>query len=491
MVVLMAVLLGVVEGDFLYTAQEQSLFLHTPLFFRQQMVAAGGLLTWAGCYLTQFFYYPMLGAGLLGLLWLLLMWLLVRTFRLKDSWPTLVPIACLLLTVVTLGYWVYYLKLRGALFDATLGTLVAVSLVWLYRSLRRPWLRTLFVPVAACVGYPLFGFYGLWATLLMGLTAWSTKGSNRIADTALALLAVVAVPLIGYYTIYHETNLVNIYWTALPIFAMHGHSYFAYHLPYIALVLTVTLLPLTSHLSPLTAHLSLLTLTAIAVTLFWYKDDNFHRELAMRRSIDNVQWEQVLRTAGGAKGEPTRAMCMMQNLALFRTGQHGDQMFQYPQGAKRPNAPFTTRMVHTVGKMLYLQYGIPNYCYRWCMEDGVEYGWTVEKLKLMTLCSLLNGESVAAQRFINLLKKTDFQTSWARHYEEYPYRPQLVTADPMLKPILPLLRDDNFLTADQSQQELFLVEHFLSTVGTTPEQQQLYRFAARYYRRNRQPIIER
>ena len=130
-----AVLLAVFEADLLYTAQEQNLFLHTPLFFEQQMVRAGGLLTWAGCYLTQFFYYPMLGAGLLGLLWAFLLWLLQRTFRRKEPWPGLLPVACLLMTITTLGYWVYYLKLPGVLFDATVGTTIAVLMAWAYRSL--------------------------------------------------------------------------------------------------------------------------------------------------------------------------------------------------------------------------------------------------------------------------------------------------------------------------------------------------------------------
>ena len=122
------------EQDYLWTAQEQDLFLHTPLFFRQQMVASGGLLTWAACYLTQFFYYPLLGTALLGLLWMLLMGLLCRVFRLRDPWLVLVPVASLLLTVVMPGYWVYYLKLPGALFCATLGTLVAVGMAGHHRS---------------------------------------------------------------------------------------------------------------------------------------------------------------------------------------------------------------------------------------------------------------------------------------------------------------------------------------------------------------------
>ena len=484
-----AVILAITEADVLYTAQEQNLFLHTPLFFEQQMVKAGGLLTWAGCYLTQFFYYPMLGVGILCLLWALLMWLLHRTFRVSDQWLTLVPIACLLLTIVTLGYWVYYLKLPGALFDATLGTIIAVALTWVYQVLpAKYYLRTLFVPLATCVAYPLFGFYGLWATTLMALMAWRID-SRRLTDSLVALLAIIAVPLFCYHFVYHQTNIVNIYWAALPVFSYGDHRFFAYYLPYIALVGSISLM-----VCPLPnkrwLRTTVLAVTCIAVGVFWYKDGNFHREVAMSRSIVKQDWGQVLRTAQSAKGTPTRAMCLMRNLALFRTGQVGDEMDLYVNGSALPNAPFPVRMIHTFGKRLYMEYGIPNYCYRWCIEDGVEYGWTVERLRLLILCSILNSEFTAAQRYINTLKKTDFHDSWARHYESMLYHPQLMANDPALKPILPLLRDDNFLTSDQSQYEHFMIEHILSSPCTTREQQALTRFTARYYQHNRCKIIE-
>ena len=120
----------------------------------------------------------------------------------------------------------------------------------------------------------------------------------------------------------------------------------------------------------------------------------------------------------------------------------------------------------------------------------MEYGWTVERLRLLILCSILNSEFTAAQRYINTLKKTDFHDSWARHYESMLYHPQLMANDPALKPILPLLRDDNFLTSDQSQYEHFMIEHILSSPCTTREQQALTRFTARYYQHNRCKIIE-
>ena len=305
-------------------------------------------------------------------------------------------------------------------------------------------------------------------------------------------MVIAGVPLICYHTLYHETNLVNIYWTALPVFSYSDHRFFGYYVPYIILVATIALfaskvtIPLPHREG---AGVGLLLVLAILVAAFWYKDGNFHRELAMSRCIDRQDWSGVLSEARRAK-EPTRAICLMRNLALFRLGQTGNEMSLYPNGSARPDAPFPVRLVHTYGKRLYLEYGIPNYCYRWSMEDGVEYGWTVERLRLMVLCSLVNGEFTAAQHYINLLKKTDFHDSWARRYQDLLYRPPLIANDPALKPILPLLRNDNFLTSDQSQLEHFLIEHILSTPGNTREQQELAHFTMRYYRTNRSKIIE-
>lgn len=472
-----AVLLAVFEQDLLYRLQEQGLFLHTPLFFEQRMVCAGGLLTWVGAYLTQFFYYPPLGAGMLCLLWMFLMWLLKRAFRLEGYWLTLVPVACLLLTITDLGYWVYYLKLPGHAFVATVGTIMAVALLWIYRNVsRKAYLSTVFIVAAGCVGYPLFGFYGLLAVVLMAIVSWRADG-HRLADSLVAVLTVIAVPLLCYHFVYHETNIVNIYWAALPVYGMRGETFFAYNLPYIVIVASLCLMTL-----PFAGNrwlqVGAVTGAVACVAVFWYKDENFHSELSMTRSCEQQDWDKVLETAKRVKGEPTRAICMMKNLALSRLRRQGDEMFHYPEGAKRPNAPFPIRMVQTVGKRLYLEYGVLNYCYRWCMEDGVEYGWSVEKLKLMALCSLMNGEIEALHRYLNMLKKTDFHKSWAKRCEAYLYRPQEMKYDAELMAIRDMMRDDDFLTADMAQMEQFLLEHFTTAQSRMPLLQEQILIAA-------------
>ena len=65
--VAIAVCLLSYEDNYLWKVQELNLHLDTPLFFRQQMVVAGGLLTWLGTWFTEFFYHPVLGVGWLCL----------------------------------------------------------------------------------------------------------------------------------------------------------------------------------------------------------------------------------------------------------------------------------------------------------------------------------------------------------------------------------------------------------------------------------------
>lgn len=484
-----AIALAVFESDYLYRIQENNLFLHTPLFFRQCMVSAGGLLTWMGAYLTQYLYYPVLGAGVLCLLWDFLMFLLQQAFRLPRSWMamTLVPVACLLVANTDLGYWIYYLKLRGYFFDATIGMIAATVFTALYRVVPRLYcLPSAFILIATSVSYILFGFYGLWAGLLMATMAWRMP-RYRVQDCLVAVLTVIAVPLVFYHTLYHETNIVNVYWMGLPVFSHVQQRFFVYYLPYIVmfgstLIMAACYRPERKD-TPLASRwrwmqMGVLAASFACVVLCWNKDDNFHRELSMQRSVEQQDWQQVLRTAAKAKDEPTRAMCMMQNLALFRLGRQGEDMFRYPQGAKPSAAPFPTRMVHTVGRQLYLQNGVPNYCYRWCMEDGVEYGWTVEKLKLMVKCSLLSGELDAARQYLLLLRATDFQKAWADKYIENVLNPQLIARDLELKTIRRMMRPDNFLTADQSQMEQFLLEHFCTADSADPMLQEQIMIAA-------------
>ena len=165
-----AIALIIVESDLLWKIQQYDLFLFSTLFFKQQMVVSGGMLSYLGSFFTQFFYHPWLGILMLCSWWLLLMWLVKRAFCLPDRWNilALIPVAILLTANMTIGYGIYYMQLQGFFFVATIGTTAATALLWAFRELpEKLWLRIGFIMLTTLASYPLMGIYGLAATLLM------------------------------------------------------------------------------------------------------------------------------------------------------------------------------------------------------------------------------------------------------------------------------------------------------------------------------------
>ena len=207
-----AIALLVAESDLLWKMQQHDIFLFTTLFFKQQMVVSGGMLSYLGSFFTQFFYYPWMGVLMLCGWWLLLLWLVKRTFCLPDRWNilALIPVAILLTADMMTGYWVYFMPQTGYFFVATIGTTAATALLWAFRKLPNTlWLRISYIVLVVLAGYPLLGVYALAAALFMGVWTWRLGKmlTQNIVLTGIALLAVVAIPLFFYRYVYPSAYL--------------------------------------------------------------------------------------------------------------------------------------------------------------------------------------------------------------------------------------------------------------------------------------------
>ena len=242
----------VYESHFLWKVQELNLFLHTSLFFKQQMVVPAGLLTYIGTWFTQFFFHPWMGVTMLCGWWLLLLFLLKQTFKVPSRWASLllIPVALLLLTNVDIGYWIYVLKLRGHFFLTTIATTAVVALLWGFRSMPdKYWLRAVWMALTCIAGYPLMGIYGLAAALLMGIWSWrlSSRKAEAAINSAVAVLSIIFVTLFCYRYVYHETNLANSLWAELPLYFV-DQDYHTYYIPYYLLLLFFVVLAVTYRL---------------------------------------------------------------------------------------------------------------------------------------------------------------------------------------------------------------------------------------------------
>ena len=482
------------ESDLLWKVQQYNLFLDTPLFFREQMVVSGGFLSYISCYFTQFFYHPWLGVLILCAWWLLLMWLIKRTFRIPNRWVivTLIPVAILLIANMCLGYWHFFLRLQGYFFVATIGTTVGVALLWAFRALpEKLWVRIAFIVLATVIGYPLFGIYALAAVLFMAIWIWhlSDKRVQNIILSVVALLCIVAIPLFYYRYVYYQTFISDIWTTALPDFTA-AKSFPRYYIPYymLALFFLVMVIGATPILSKVRGEESsnspknskntkkqlknqkkqsliqwglqglLLAVLIGVVYHFWYKDDNFHHEIIMQRCIEKADWVGVLNEGKKQRTEPTRSIIMMHNIALSRVGRQTEEMYQFPEGKKNANTVIPFDMLHKVfSKTIYYQYGLLNDCHRMCVEKGVEYGWQVESLQYLASCSLLSGERQAAQKILDKLRHTKYHGEWADSMQVLLDNPLLIRQDRAIGPITHMLRYKNALGFDEDNVEKYVM----------------------------------
>lgn len=460
------------ESDQLWKVQQKNLFLCSTLYFKDQLVVPGGLLTWVGTWFTQFLYYPWLGVLLLCGWWLGLMAITKRAFRIADRWAILmlIPVAILLIANMDMGYWLYMLKLRGYFFVSTIGATIVAALLWAFRCIPdKYYLRTGYIFVTCALGYPLFGIYGLASALLMGIWSWrlSVSRTGAVVNSLVAILSVAAVPLFCYRYVYYQVNLSNVLWPQLPLFYI-TENHPTYYIPYYLLALFFVILAVTYRADreggkPMKKFYYLACQTVIALLLvggvyhFWMKDENFHRELTMQHRIANQDWMGVIEVAAEQQDEPTRAIVMMRNLALSRLGKQGDAMCLYKNGSKAYAAPFGMRLMLVAGPLIYYQYGMLNYCNRLCMEMGVEFGFRTEDYQLLVNCALLEGDKPLARKYINILKQTIFYSDWAEQAENLLNNPALIAKDAEREPITHMLHYDNMLGGDNGYTESFLM----------------------------------
>ena len=199
-------------------------------------------------------------------------------------------------------------------------------------------------------------------------------------------------------------------------------------------------------------------LLAVFSYFFWYDNENFRIENEQNKAMWDEDWKLVAKLAKETD-EPTRQVVMNKNIALLKLGRSGDKLFTFPEGSADIEAPIPVRLAQTGGKMAYYQYGKFNFCYRWCVEDAVEYGWRVEYLKHAVRSMLLAGEYRLAERYINILKRTKYYADWANDMEKYINSPGLLEKKKEFAMPLEMSCYDDALDVDESYVEAYLTKN--------------------------------
>ncbi len=488
----------VCNSDYLYSVNEHNLWLNESFYFNEKMLEVGGFAQWLGCYFTQYFYYPQLGAFMLIAMWGVLYVLTMKALGISKKYSALalVPCVCLLVSVISLGYWLYYIKYHGYWFSQTISLIIMMAAVWAHRvitsigekenaSLLQKSFGAIFIVAWTVAFYPLIGAWALVGALAMMI--------STIPSAVAGAVSVGLVPLLYYYN-YTHMRLEDAWFANFPILQNGEIIGWSHVIPFIIIVAFVVLIKLFSFISknfkltenymPLWAG-AMLNIAFLALLVWYVKDSNYdyynyHAELRMHRAVDESRWNDVLDEAAKAPGKMSRQMVISKNIALMNTGEIGNKMFHYDNSGEPPYAPDSLRvhMVQTAGTQIYYNYGKMNFACRWAIEDGVEFGFDVDDLKTLARTALFNGEDKVARKYLRILSKTTFWKDWADERMAMLNDKRKFEASQEYKDINPLRNFNNTLDGDQGLCEMYLIQYFSNMMNDDPKfQEQTIAFA--------------
>ena len=472
------------NADVLYMQQMRSLFNDTSVFFQQYNAVPAGFLQWAGCYFTQLFYYPALGSGVLILMWIAIFFLLKKAFLTSSTQHLipllLIPLVCLLVSEIDLGYWIYYHKNHGYCFSQTIGLLFASLLVCLFRSATS--IKFKFGTIIASllgavllVGlYYYIGVYAMAAAAALGIIMLLER---RWTSGAFYVIAAIATPFLFRHL--SDTMRSEQFFTAgIPVFESGNITNTSLSIPFWIALLMLILFPILNKVGERIKNVKVANIVSslllVAVTGFSfgvledadYDDENYHAECKAYRDIDNMEWEDALYTIRQIQGTLTRQLIVFKNIALFNTGNIGYCMYDYDNKGMTPT-PSDSLIVHmanTASPIIYLHHGMTNYAYHYCMEIQVEYGFNITELKVMALSSIINGEKKLAQKYLNILSRTMFHKKWAEHYLPLARNPKEIGKYPELAKINELHSYmSNNIDSDEGVCENYIINYFSDT----------------------------
>ena len=475
-------LLAFYEHSQLQRIEAQSLFLYDDLFFENAMKMPAGFLGYIGSFLTQFLYYPALGAAIFVALLLLLYWLVRKAFHLSEYYTVvaMLPLFLVLAINTQLGYWIYYIKLPGYWFVPVLGTIAGLLAIWLFNRASYK-LHILVIVLWTIVGYPLFGFYALCSSLCMALIALSMaiRNGNRkrlvfdgVAVLLVAVVLIYEVPLF-WYNYYNSLAVEYMHTAGLPSYhwdinsELFLKSIIPYWIPFVLLFATQLILALLynklsgkgGNFKVIYSVQALLLVLVLGFSyLYWYKNTNYRVENKQDAAMWEGDWRRVADLARDTE-LPSRQIVMNRNIALLQMGLAGEEMFTYPDGSADIDAPIAVHLTHTGGLMSYWCFGKFNFCYRWCVENAVERGWTVEYLKHAVRSMLLNGEYALAKRYTGILKRTLFHREWAERHERLANNPEAIAKLPEFAVPLQMSMYADALDVDESFVEAYLLNN--------------------------------
>lgn len=395
--------------EVLYTASERSEFFVGTPFFDIMLSKPFGLMQYVGAWLTQYFCEPVVGAGLLCAIWVLIFLVGKAAFRLQGSATALMllPISFLLTSVVDLGYWIYVFTFRGYWFSQSVAYLVMLLLLWVARCTPRKWHLAWYL-VGICL-YPVLGWFALLFVISLALTE---KISWR---EWLGVVLLLFTANIWRALLYSGVKLDEVMMAGLPHLVNPSNESKYLSMPFWLLgAATLLIAPFGRYCAKWFVPVLSILVGMVFTWSFMFQDKNYIAEMRMVRSAEADNWKEVL-DIYEESSEPTISMLALKNVALMNEGGLLDRSFKLngndPGNIYNPDS-LQVSFLEIASPVAYYNYGMLNEGFRLAFECGEQTGFSPFYLKMLCRCAFANGEEALVKRYTSLLHNHPYYADW-------------------------------------------------------------------------------
>lgn len=382
-------------GHIIAYQQMDTLFIFSAEYWSSTLSLIGGFGLYATSFVTQFFYYPLLGAIIIGLLYGLAYYILASCTKL--SVVVLIPLLYLFMGYVEAQFMI-----------ATVAIILNIIALGLWRMLPQRW-QAYTAPLGAVLLYVATGVVALLFVVMMSVMIIKVR-KQWIA--LLVLLAVAAVtPFVAahiYAVSTHAalvagTNDVQIFDTTfITIWALVALA---------ALLLPATLFNKLRWLRPV-----LFALTLLIFGYQFYKNFNFKLRSVMRieQAAYDEDWSTVLQSSAQSQTK-SLITTYMTNIALSRTGQLAQSLFDYPQYFGAQGLFFVWNGENSIsikmGDLVFANVGMVCEAHRWAFESMVNRGHNSYNFRKIVTYNRAMGREKVARKYEAILQNSLFYSS--------------------------------------------------------------------------------
>lgn len=460
---------GLYYPHHLHYHEQLQLFLLTPEYWTDKLGHPGGVAEYLAEFLTQFYFQAWIGALILALALVALqrqIWSLAHRAGAKDI---VYPLSFLPAIV----FWIFLCD-EHAMLATLVSVLITLSTLIGYQHIQQYTLSrilyTIFLsPLLYWIAGGAFLIFVIIVTLSETFGVRNNKGEK--APFGIRLSLAIAIALLGILT-----PLLAQGATQYPLNALYlGVNY--YRFPDIfpnnllLAMATCCLMPLCMPLISRWGHSTMLLTTQGLILLIGgygiYATADSHQEEIM--TYDYLtrmkQWQPIIKMAKRKQPRtPFTVACL--NLALAKTGQLGDRMFQFYQNGNEGLIPSFQRdfLYPLSAAEIFYHLGMINSSQRYtfeAMEAIPDYKKSGRAYVRLAETNLINGQYEVAAKYLRALTHTIYYRRWALNTISYLNNEVKINTHPDWGWLRQARYTDDFLFSDTEMENMLglLLKH--------------------------------